>query len=181
MFLLSLVITAGAVLSAAGCSNDGGASSPSGAAASPALNVSPTPATLPATVGALPPMSPEEFDGLLEDLHGTPVVVNVWASWCEPCKEETPRFTAAARANPDVQFLGVDMADSRTGAEDFIAAHEVPYPSVFDPGEDIFRHLGGGGPPLTVFYAADGTEVARVPGPVSQEKLDEELSRLTQR
>jgi cytochrome c biogenesis protein CcmG, thiol:disulfide interchange protein DsbE len=134
------------------------------------------PPALPTVVDELPAMTPEGFEALLGQLQGTPVVVNVWAAWCEPCKAETPKLVEAADANPDVQFLGVDTMDSREDAEKFIADHGVPYPSIFDPDGSILRALDGIGPPITVFYHADGSVEGTVPGELSQEALDEHLA-----
>lgn len=134
--------------------------------------------TLPSTPDALPATSVDQFDELLQTLHGTPVVVNAWASWCDPCKAETPKLVDAAGANPEVQFLGVDTMDARDGAVDFIADHGVPYPSVFDPDGAILRTLSGLGPPITVFYRADGSIQGTVPGELSQEELDEHLAAI---
>ena len=75
-----------------------------------------------------------------------------------------------------MQFLGVDTLDSRGGAEDFIAEHAVPFPSLFDPDGAIRTDLAGNGLPITVFFDADGNQVAKVDGELSQEALDEHLA-----
>jgi cytochrome c biogenesis protein CcmG/thiol:disulfide interchange protein DsbE len=124
-------------------------------------------------------MDVDGFHGLLDELDGTPVVVNIWASWCEPCKTEAPMLSAAAAQNSDVQFLGVDVLDSRDGAERFIAEYSIPYPSVFDPDAAIRTDVASFGVPVTVFYAADGEQVAKVDGELSQEALDENLAAIT--
>jgi thiol-disulfide isomerase/thioredoxin len=133
---------------------------------------------LPATPEALPATSVPQFQDLLVHLEGTPVVVNAWASWCGPCEAETPKLVDAADRHPDVQFLGVDTQDSRDGAEGFIAEHRVPYPSVFDPTGAILTSLDASGPPITVFYRADGTVEGTVPGELSQEALDQHLAAI---
>ncbi len=134
---------------------------------------------LPSTVAELPATDAAAFRSLLEGLHGTPVVVNLWASWCEPCTREMPMLAAAARNHPDVQFLGVDSLDSRDGAERFIAEHAVPFPSVFDPDGAIRTDLAGLGLPITFFFDADGAQVARVDGELSRDALDEHLVAIT--
>ena len=134
--------------------------------------------SLPATVAALPTADVEAFRALLEDLRGTPVVVNLWASWCEPCEREMPMLAQAARANPDVQFLGVDTLDAREGAEAFIAEYGVPFPSLFDPDGAIRTDLDSFGLPVTVFFDAEGSQVAKVDGELSQTALDEHVAAI---
>jgi cytochrome c biogenesis protein CcmG, thiol:disulfide interchange protein DsbE len=134
--------------------------------------------SLPTSVTELPTADVESFRALLEDLRGTPVVVNLWASWCEPCEREMPMLAQAARANPDVQFLGVDSLDSREGAEEFIAEFGVPFPSLFDPDGVIRTDLDSFGLPVTVFFDAEGNQVAKVDGELSQAALDEQLTAI---
>lgn len=157
------------------CSDRG--TGPAGASGSPAL-LAVQAASLPETVDALPGMDPEQYQRLLTELKGTPAVVNLWASWCEPCKAEAPMLSAAASENPDVQFLGVNVLDSREGAERFIAEYAIPYPSVFDPDAAIRTDLASFGLPVTVFYSADGAMVAKVDGELSQQTLDEDLAAI---
>ena len=94
----------------------------------------------------------------LGELEGHPVVVNQWASWCEPCRAEFPFFRDAAESHAkDVAFLGIDMQDDRGAAEDFLAELPVPYPSVFDPNAAAISSLGGGiVSPTTVFIDEKG-------------------------
>lgn len=133
---------------------------------------------LPSTAGELPAADAEAFRALLADLQGTPVVVNLWASWCEPCKREMPMLAGAAADHPGVQFLGVDTLDSREGAEAFIAEYSVPFPSLFDPDGAIRTELGSFGLPVTVFFDGEGNEVAKVDGELGQSALDEHLAAI---
>jgi cytochrome c biogenesis protein CcmG, thiol:disulfide interchange protein DsbE len=147
--------------------------------------VVPTPASnaaqaalLPTTVNALPFMDVATFRELLGQLKGTPVVVNVWASWCIPCKSEAPMLSAAARAHPDVQFVGVDILDSRSGALGFLTTYAIPYPSVLDPSAAIKVDLGASGQPDTFFFDANGTQATEVLGILSQTSLDAGLAKI---
>ena len=162
--LLLASITAALIL--CGCDR-----SSSGDPATPSL-------ALPSTADELPTADTDAFRGLLADLQGTPVVVNLWASWCEPCKREMPMLSRAAADHPDVQFLGVDTLDSRDGAEAFIAEYSVPFPSLFDPDAAIRTELGSFGLPVTVFFDAEGNEVAKVDGELGQSTLDEHLAEI---
>ncbi len=165
------------VVALAACGS--GSSADPSATASPALIVRPV-AGLPGTVDELPEMDVAGYDALLERLHGTPVVVNVWATWCGPCQTEAPRLTAAAAEYGDrVQFLGVDILDDRDSARGFISDHGLPYPNVFDPGGAIRTSLGSIGQPVTAFYDADGTLVAKIDGEISEEDLAANLEAIT--
>ncbi len=173
-FPLTLVTFATVLILAACIDARGDASTPSPA---PAANAT-VAAMLPTTVDALPPTDVAAFNETLDQLVGTPVVVNVWASWCDPCKREVSKLVAAAAARPQIQFLGVDVKDSRGGAEDFITANGITYPSLFDPDGAILTDLEGVGPPVTLFVAADGTVVWSLKGELSQEALDGGLAQI---
>jgi cytochrome c biogenesis protein CcmG/thiol:disulfide interchange protein DsbE len=123
-------------------------------------------------------MDAATFEQLLGQLKGTPVVVNIWGSWCIPCKAEAPMLTAAAKANRKVQFVGADILDSRDGALGFLAQYDVPYPSVFDPGGTIKTQMGAIGQPDTFFYDANGTQVSEVIGPLTQDALSAGLAKI---
>jgi cytochrome c biogenesis protein CcmG/thiol:disulfide interchange protein DsbE len=158
--------------------SDGGTSSPA-ASSSPAIVAVDGVEGLPRRVAELPGTDAEAFRSLLGDLRGTPVVVNLWASWCEPCQREMPMLSAAALGERDVQFIGVDTLDSRSGAEAFITEHAVSFPSLFDPDASVRTELGSFGLPVTVFFDADGNQVAKVDGELSQSALDEHLAAIS--
>lgn len=71
----------------------------------------------------------------LSDFAGKVVVINVWGSWCAPCRTETPELEKvyAETAPRGVQFLGIDVRDRRDAARDFVTDRQVTYPSIFDP------------------------------------------------
>jgi cytochrome c biogenesis protein CcmG, thiol:disulfide interchange protein DsbE len=103
----------------------------------------------------------EAFERRLADLRGYPVVVNKWASWCGPCREEFPHFQRlSARLGKRVAFIGVDADDSNEAATTFLEEYPVPYPSYTDPDQDLSREIGATvGFPATVFYDAGGERV----------------------
>jgi len=112
-------------------------------------------------------------------LHGKPEVINVWASWCGPCREEMPMLEREHdRLGGRVLFLGVDVKDSRSAARSFLARHGVSYPQVFDPDADLPLRLRLQGVPNTLFVDASGTVVDRVIGRLDEQSLAEGLSRL---
>jgi cytochrome c biogenesis protein CcmG/thiol:disulfide interchange protein DsbE len=117
-------------------------------------------ALLPTNRFALPDLTPATFQELLGQLKGTPVVVNFWASWCGPCRQEGPGLARVARQyGHRVQFIGVDLKDHTQPAQIFIRDFGYPYPSVADPQGAIQRSFGFYGQPVTVFLARDGGRV----------------------
>jgi cytochrome c biogenesis protein CcmG, thiol:disulfide interchange protein DsbE len=100
----------------------------------------------------------EAFDERLQDLRGTPVVINKWASWCGPCRAEFPIFQqVAADRGKTVAFLGVNGADKRPAAERFLAERPLPYPSYEDPDEKIAQTLKAAKYfPMTIFLDTRG-------------------------
>jgi thiol-disulfide isomerase/thioredoxin len=134
---------------------------------------------LPRTPTALPTFDPASFQRMLTSLRGTPVVVNVWASWCGPCTKEAPDLAdAAKRYAGRVQFVGIDVLDHAVPARAFIEKYGWVYPSVFDPTGAIRNDMGFLGQPDTVFYDRAGKQVKVVSGPLDRATLDQQLSRI---
>lgn len=93
----------------------------------------------------------------ISSLRGYPVLANVWASWCGPCRFEFPALQeAAARFGKRVAFIGVDSQDSDEHAESFLSEMPVPYPSYSDPDEDVANSLESTGLPVTAIYDRAG-------------------------
>jgi thiol-disulfide isomerase/thioredoxin len=144
----------------------------------PAIVVADAP-LLPRTVDELPVVDVAAFEAMVADVRGTPLVVNFWATWCEPCEREVPLLAAAAEEHRDVvQFLGVDILDSPGSAREFLRRYDVPYPNVRDDLGATRDAVGGVGQPVTVFYGADGQVVARVGGELAPEELDANLDAI---
>ncbi|HET9185490.1 MAG TPA: TlpA disulfide reductase family protein [Solirubrobacterales bacterium] len=123
-----------------------------------ALAGSPAPlAALHAQGNELLPGGTAAFEKRLKALRGYPVVANVWASWCGPCREEFPVLQSlAARYGKRVAFLGVNSQDSDDAAATFLEEAPVPYPSYTDPHKDISDSIGALGFPDTAFYDSRG-------------------------
>ena len=134
---------------------------------------------LPTNPYALPEFDKAAYDKMLARERGTPVLVNIWASWCGPCRQEAPFLAAASRTYGDrVRFVGVDILDARDSARAFMREFEWTYPSVYDPNAAIRDGLGILGQPATLFYDADGTLVKRWSGPLTEEALTANLERI---
>jgi cytochrome c biogenesis protein CcmG/thiol:disulfide interchange protein DsbE len=111
----------------------------------------------------------------LEGLRGTPVVLNMWASWCTPCRQEARRLEQGWQAlgRRGVLFLGLDIQDLRGDARSFGHEFGVTYPSVRDAGRDTANRYGATGIPETFFIDDRGRVVAHVIGVVSDRQLRE--------
>lgn len=148
------------------------------ASGSPAVNAA-SAELLPTTTSELPEIDVDAYGRLLSQLRGTPVVVNLWASWCDPCKTEAPLLADAGRTDgTDVQFVGIDVQDSRSGGQTFIADYGWSYPSLFDPSGAIQTELGLLGLPGTFFYDRDGRLVDAVRGQLSAQALAQGIERI---
>lgn len=114
----------------------------------------------------------DAFDARLEELEGFPKVVNVWGSWCGPCRAEFPHFQeASANLGKRVAFLGVDSQDNTAAAEQFLSDHSVPYPSYADPDRSIASDLGlTGAIPATTFFDSGGEQTFTKFGPYDSTK-----------
>ena len=109
----------------------------------------------------------------LRELRGSPVVLNFWASWCVPCREEAPDLQRQWRATRDagVVVLGLDMQDVTDDARDFIREFDLDYPMVREGGNDTAQHYGTTGLPETFFISPAGRVVGHVIGTVASDQL----------
>lgn len=177
----SLIALLGALLLAAGCTtgegsavdvNNGGefrfeAGTPSG-------EVIPEDerASAPEFSGEL--LSGGDFDSA--DLAGDIAVLNFWASWCVPCRTETPEFQEVYAEVRDrgVQFLGVQVKDTEQLGEAFLQRHGVEFPSLYDPGSEValaFRDFPANAIPSTVVLDREGRVAAVYTSQIPQEDL----------
>ncbi len=111
------------------------------------------------------------FERRVAELKGYPVVVNVWASWCGPCRFEFPTLQKLSAAyGKQVAFLGINSEDSDSLAKEFLAEAPVPYPSYSDGDGAITAMIGAGrGKPDTAFYGRDGSLCYLKQGPYSEQ------------
>jgi cytochrome c biogenesis protein CcmG, thiol:disulfide interchange protein DsbE len=111
--------------------------------------------------------------------HGKPQVINVWASWCGPCRDEMPLLQAAHEAvGRRVLFLGVAVRDSRSRALAFLSAHGVTYPQVLDERGQFPEAMRFAGVPDTLVIAADGKVVDEIIGVLARKRLARDLTHL---
>ncbi|HUF05787.1 MAG TPA: TlpA disulfide reductase family protein [Candidatus Binatia bacterium] len=143
-----------------------------------------SPSASPTAVGTIAPdFSLADLDGTLirlSELRGRPVVVNFWASWCQPCAEEFPllRDAAERHAAADLVVIGVVYQDRTSAARGFMDRNGGTWQAAMDPDGRVAGAYGILGPPETFFIGRDGTIVARQIGQFSAASLDRKLAAI---
>lgn len=121
---------------------------------------------------AVAPVSLAEFEQIMVGLKGTPVLLNIWGSWCAPCRTEMPLLQQAAITYEGRAIvLGVAARDNPAQARKFLADTSITYPNVLDDTGAITRALDVNAFPTTYLFDADGTLVARVNGGISEQRV----------
>ena len=113
----------------------------------------------------------------LASLRGKPALVNFWASWCKPCKQEAPelkRFDATL--GDKANLVGVDWNDTPDNAKEFIAESGWRYPILRDPSQQVGYAYGLNGLPTTFVLNSQGEIVETLQGPQTAAKLDQALA-----
>jgi cytochrome c biogenesis protein CcmG, thiol:disulfide interchange protein DsbE len=126
-----------------------------------------------------PPITGRSLSGTpvsLSALRGRYVVINFFASWCQPCQVEEPQLVEFARAHAragGATILGVVFGDSATNAAAFDKSNGATWPAVNDPGGRLAVEYGVEDPPETFLVSPDGRIVAKVDGSVTAQLLDQ--------
>jgi cytochrome c biogenesis protein CcmG/thiol:disulfide interchange protein DsbE len=111
----------------------------------------------------------------LADYRGKALVLNFWASWCEPCKEEAPLLEETWQRYRDegLVVIGIDAQDFRTDAQRFVDRYGLTYPIAFDGHGSSLGRFGNTGFPETWFVGRDGRLVGEhIVGPFDREQLE---------
>ncbi|HLU03851.1 MAG TPA: TlpA disulfide reductase family protein [Advenella sp.] len=130
----------------------------------------------------LPAMALADMHGQmhnLTDLSNQKVVINLWATWCGPCRREMPMLEQAARQNPEVRFLFVNQGESAATIENYLRQEGLDLASWIrlDPGSALSAHFRTRGLPTTLFFNGNTLQRTQV-GEISREVLSEKLDGL---
>lgn len=133
--------------------------------------------------GMAPDFTITSFDGetiTLSDLRGQVVIINFWASWCPPCREEAPYLETTWRKyqNQDVVFIGVDYVDTEKEALAYIEEFGITYFNGPDLGTRISHDYRMDGVPETYYVAKNGELRGVKIGPLAPPELDEKIEEL---
>lgn len=127
----------------------------------------------------LPETSAAEFEAHLAALD-KPAVVNVWASWCLPCRSEAPLLDQAhSEYGDEIEFIGVDVQDNQTAAKEFLAEYGLDFDHFFDRDRSVPNFYGGLGTPITMFFAPGGELVTIHNGVIDERTLAINIDELT--
>ncbi|GGY74435.1 prolipoprotein diacylglyceryl transferase family protein [Pseudoduganella plicata] len=133
----------------------------------------------------LPSMDVRRLDGAvvaLDRFRGRPLVVNLWATWCGPCRREMPALKAAQHAHPGVTFVFVNQGESEQEVQRFLSGQRLELRNVvLDPARELGTRTHSPGYPTTLFYDAAGTLRFRHVGELSQAAVREHIAALSER
>jgi thiol-disulfide isomerase/thioredoxin len=111
--------------------------------------------------------------------NGRPVVLNLWASWCPPCRRELPMMSEIASSTDEVEFVFANQGEAPSVMSAYLRDNDLSLPgAVLDPELLLSRHYSAVGLPATLFLAADGTLAASHLGEISREVLEQQVQEL---
>ena len=112
-----------------------------------------------------------QFEAHMETIE-SPAVVNVWASWCLPCRSEAPLLNQAfLKYGDEIEFIGVDVQDNQDDAKAFLAEFGLDFEHFFDRNREVPNFYGGIGTPITFFFGPRGELVRTHNGVVDERTL----------
>lgn len=110
---------------------------------------------------------------------GKPMVINLWATWCPPCRREMPMMADVARTTSDTTFVFANQGEAREQIADYLDSNDIQLSNVLlDSFGDLRRHYGAPGLPATLFIGADGILRHAHLGEISRETLQERIKAL---
>jgi peroxiredoxin len=115
----------------------------------------------------------------LSDFRGKNVVLNFWASWCPPCREEMPEFQRIYSENSDkLIFVGVNLQESKENAESFVKKLGIIFPILLDPNSNVKNMYNVFTQPVTYFIDSSGKIVDKKFGPLTSEEINEKIVKM---
>jgi cytochrome c biogenesis protein CcmG/thiol:disulfide interchange protein DsbE len=111
--------------------------------------------------------------GSIADYRGGWVLVNLWASWCEPCRDEAPELERLSRRRPDLTVLGINVQDNSADARRFVREHGLTYPQLRSIGDERSEAFGSTGVPENFLVDPAGKVAVIWRGPVDARLLSE--------
>lgn len=136
-----------------------------------------------ATNKPLPALAVEDLQGqpaMLNEFQGQPVVLNLWATWCPPCRREMPVLAAAQQNEPDIHFLFVNQGEGPGTIGQYLASERLQLQNVLlDLGGQVGRHFHSAGLPTTLFFNASGQLVDSHVGELSRARLGDYVRALS--
>lgn len=133
-------------------------------------------------VDAVAPLAPvaSAAEALVLDEVSGPAIVNVWATWCAPCRAELPALQAVSDSDPAVaRVIGVNVGDEPAAIEAFLAELGVSFEQYLDPDGELMNSLGIVGLPASVIVDADGTVVEVHEGALDEAGFRELVAEVT--
>ena len=123
------------------------------------------------------PVLNSEQTGSVADYEGKWVLLNVWASWCDPCRDEAPELERFYREHrgEDFEILGIDTQDNQASAQEFIDEFGLTYPHLHDGSGDYADELKTTGVPENYLIDPEGNVAVAIRGQVTRERLEGEI------
>lgn len=115
----------------------------------------------------------------LSSFKGKNVILNFWASWCPPCREEMPEFQRIySENNNKLVIIGVNLQESRENAETFVKKFGITFPILLDPNAQVKDMYNVFTQPVTYFIDSNGKIVDKKFGPLTSEEIDEKIAKM---
>lgn len=117
----------------------------------------------------------------LSDFRGKTLLVNFWASWCHPCREEAPALERAymSLSGNQVEFIGINIMDDRKSAEEYIKSFGGSFVNIYDPENRVHLDYGVGGVPETFFVNPEGIITGKHRGPLTERMIMDYIEKAT--
>jgi thiol-disulfide isomerase/thioredoxin len=141
-----------------------------------------SPIAAPVIGGAAIPFELKTLEGKsagLETFRGKPLVINFFASWCDPCREEMPLINElAAKSSANYHVLGIAVEDTRAAVSDYVKEARLIFPVALDLNSTVKRSYRIFGPPATFFVDEQGIIRDIVLGPVDSDRVKEAIKKV---